>query len=80
MAERILLDQDELAYGKEEEEQDTIKVVIKTTSCELNLREEPSMTANIIRKLRKGEEVEVQENLGEWSRLFEGYCKSQYLK
>jgi len=62
---------EELAYGYEPK---TLKVLKK-----LNLRQEPSLQAEVIRIMPKGEEVVVLYDDGEWATTKEGFCMVKFL-
>lgn len=53
--------------------------VEKTATCNVNIRKEPSLSAEILRVLMKDEKIVVLENQGEWSKVQQGYIMSQYL-
>ena len=54
-------------------------VVEKTATCNVNIRKEPSLSAEILRVLMKDEKIMVLESQGEWSKVQQGYIMSQYL-
>lgn len=70
MSELKILNFDELSYKKE-----TKEYVVNTR---LNLREEPSMNAEIIRVMEKGEKVKAVID-DEWAVLEDGYCVAKFL-
>ena len=70
MAETTIMNYEELSYKKEAKEY--------TVSTRLNLREEPSMEANVIRVMEKGEKIKAVVE-GEWATLEEGYCVAKFL-
>ena len=70
MSELKILNFDELSYKKE-----TKEYVVNTR---LNLREEPSMDAEVIRIMEKGEKVKAVID-GEWAVLEDGYCVAKFL-
>lgn len=53
--------------------------VEKTATCNVNIRKEPNLSAEILRILMKDEKIMVLENQGEWSKVQQGYIMSQYL-
>lgn len=53
--------------------------VEKTATCNVNIRKEPSLSAEILRVLMKDEKIVVLESQGEWSKVQQGYIMSQYL-
>lgn len=71
MSELKILDFDELSYEKGIKEY--------TVTTRLNLREEPSLEAEILRILEKGEKIQATID-GEWAVLEEGYCMAKYLR
>ena len=58
---------------------DEISIVVKVPV--LNMRECPSTKCKILQKLKENEKIQVEENLGEWSKIkkndFEGYVISR---
>lgn len=70
MAEIKIMDFDELSYKKE-----TKEYIVNTR---LNLREEPSMEAGVVRIMEKGEKVKAVID-GEWAVLEDGYCVAKFL-
>lgn len=70
MAEIKIMDFDELSYKKEVKEY--------TVNTRLNLREEPSMEAGVVRIMEKGEKVKAVID-GEWAVLEDGYCVAKFL-
>lgn len=70
MAEIKIMDFDELSYKEEVKEY--------TVNTRLNLREEPSMEAGIIRIMEKGEKVKAVID-GDWAVLEDGYCVAKFL-
>ena len=70
MAETFIMNYEELSYKKEVKEY--------TVNTRLNLREEPSMEANIIRVMEKGEKIKAVID-GEWAVLEDGYCVAKFL-
>ena len=46
----------------------------------LNVREEPSLEANVVRQVKRGSKLTVIDDLGEWSQIGdEEFVMSQYL-
>lgn len=70
MAETTIMNYEELSYKKEVKEY--------TVNTRLNLREDPSMEAEIIRVMEKGEKVKAVVD-GEWAVLEDGYCMAKFL-
>ena len=70
MAETSIMNYEELSYKKEAKEY--------TVNTRLNLREEPSMEAEIVRVMEKGEKIKAVID-GEWAVLEEGYCVAKFL-
>lgn len=70
MSELRILDFDEVSYEKEATEY--------TVNTRLNLREEPSMEAKIIRVMEKGEKIKAVID-DEWAVLEDGYCVAKFL-
>lgn len=70
MAETSIMNYEELSYKKEVKEY--------TVNTRLNLREEPSMEAEIVRVMEKGEKIKAIID-GEWAVLEEGYCVAKFL-
>lgn len=70
MAETSIMNYEELSYKKEVKEY--------TVNTRLNLREEPSMEAEIVRVMEKGEKVKAVID-GEWAVLEDGYCIAKFL-
>ena len=70
MAETSIMNYEELSYKKEFKEY--------TVNTRLNLREEPSMEAEIVRVMEKGEKIKAVID-GVWAVLEEGYCVAKFL-
>ena len=74
MAENTFSNIEELKYDE------TIEPKIYITTTRLNLREEPSFEASVIKIFEKGEEVKVYAEEGEWVATENGYCMKKFLK
>ena len=70
MSEFSILNYEEVSYGNKEKEY--------TVAARLNLREEPSLEAKVVRILEKGEKIKGVNN-GEWTIVEDGYCMSKFL-
>ena len=76
---------EELNKNKEEKEKPIIKIskpetIIKKATTNVNIRQEPNLSATIIRVLKKGEQIEIKEELENWSKTLDGYyIMSQFL-
>lgn len=59
-------------------------VYVKVTAKSLNVREEPNTTCTVIASLKKGDKVQVLEELEEWYKITydgkEGYISKTYAK
>ncbi len=77
---------DYIATGKEANElaKDKIKTIPIVDCAVLNVRVEPNTNCNIISSVKRGEEVEIEEDLGEWLKINKnnliGYVHSDYIK
>ena len=64
-------------------EEDTVgrQPVVKIVKVLLNIREEPSLKANIVRVVKKGTKLTVIDEVDEWSQVGDSeYTMSQYLE
>lgn len=48
------------------------------TGGALNVREKPSLKAKVVRVLDNGTKITVQEDLGEWLRIEDGYVMARW--
>lgn len=71
MAENYIIDSEELSYGRKPKEYQVKQ--------RLNLREEPSTDAEIIRVMEAGEKIVVVYEEGEWAATKEGFCMKKFL-
>lgn len=61
---------------------DSVRPVEKTVNVKslLNVREEPSLEAKVVRQVKRGSKLTVIDDLGEWSQIDdEEFVMSQYL-
>lgn len=61
---------------------DGVRPVEKTVNVKslLNVREEPSLEAKVVRQVKRGSKLTVIDDLGEWSQIGdEEFVMSQYL-
>lgn len=61
---------------------DSVRPVEKTVNVKslLNVREEPSLEAKVVRQVKRGSKLTVIDDLGEWSQIGdEEFVMSQYL-
>lgn len=49
------------------------KIIIKKAITDVNIRRDPKLSATIIRVLKKGEQIEIKEELENWSKTVDGY-------
>lgn len=71
MAELSNVNIEELGYEVEPKEYKVLK--------KLNLREEPSTDAEIVRVMEAGEKIMVVYEEGEWAATEEGFCMKKFL-
>ena len=74
MAENTFSNIEELKYDE------TIEPKIYTTTTRLNLREEPSLEASVVKILEEGEKIKVYAEEDEWVATEKGYCMKKFLK
>lgn len=72
--------------GKKKEEvvveavEEKVEALIVTVATEaLNIRRKPSLTADILAVVRKGDKLEVVEDQGEWLKVKGGYTMAKYV-
>lgn len=72
MAKKINID-DEIIEIKQAESKRKVNI------HSLNVRKEPSTDAEIVKVIRRGDAVKVEEDLGEWLKIKGGFVMSQYI-